>query len=65
MAEPLVFLPGMMCDAGLFAPQLADLMPYAEIEIIPGARHLPTLEQPAAVTAILRRWMAQPVVLRA
>lgn len=25
MAEPLVFLPGMMCDARLFGPQIAEL----------------------------------------
>ena len=65
MAEPLVFLPGMTCDARLFAPQLADLMPCAEIEVISGAGHLPTPEQPAAVTAALRRRTVQPVVLRA
>ena len=25
MTEPLVFLPGMMCDARLFGPQIAEL----------------------------------------
>ena len=25
MAEPLVLLPGMMCDARLFGPQIAEL----------------------------------------
>ncbi|WP_373050535.1 alpha/beta fold hydrolase [Thalassovita aquimarina] len=44
---------------------MADLIPYAELEIIPGAGHLPVLEQPGAVTAALRRWMARPAVQRA
>lgn len=44
---------------------MADLIPYAELEIIPGAGHLPVLEQPEAVTAALRRWMARPAMQRA
>ncbi|WP_323784942.1 alpha/beta fold hydrolase [Thalassovita sp.] len=44
---------------------MAELIPYAELNIIPGAGHLPTLEQPRAVTDALRAWMAQPLVLRA
>lgn len=43
---------------------MAELIPYAELEVIAGAGHLPTLEQPAAVNAALRRWMKQPLVLR-
>lgn len=43
---------------------MADLIPFAELRIIDGAGHLPTLEQPAATTSALRDWMAQPLVLQ-
>ncbi len=43
---------------------MAELIPFARLEIIAGAGHLPTLEQPAAVTEALRAWMKQPLVLR-
>lgn len=43
---------------------MAELIPYAELQIIPEAGHLPTLENPAATTAALRAWMRQPLVLR-
>lgn len=43
---------------------MADLIPYADLKIIEGAGHLPTLEQPAAATAALRDWMRQPYVLQ-
>ncbi|WP_424973949.1 alpha/beta fold hydrolase [Dinoroseobacter sp. S124A] len=35
MREPLVFLPGMMCDARLFAPQIADLSHARPILVAP------------------------------
>ena len=37
-----------------------DLMPRSRLAIIPGAGHLPTLEQPARTIAELDRWLAQP-----
>lgn len=43
---------------------MADLIPYAELKVIPDAGHLPTLEQPERVSAALRDWMKQPLVLR-
>ena len=43
---------------------MAELIPYAELVVLPEAGHLPTLEQPAETTAALRKWMAQPLVLR-
>ncbi|MEM9579574.1 MAG: alpha/beta fold hydrolase [Pseudomonadota bacterium] len=43
---------------------MAELIPYAELRVIPGAGHLPTLEQPAATTAALKEWLAQPFVLQ-
>lgn len=43
---------------------MAELIPYAELRIIEGAGHLPTLEQPAATTAALRDWLKQPFVLQ-
>lgn len=43
---------------------MAELIPYAKLEVIGDAGHLPTLEQPDATTAALRQWMKQPFVLR-
>ena len=43
---------------------MAELIPYAELRLIEGAGHLPTLEQPEATTAALRDWMRQPFVLQ-
>lgn len=43
---------------------MAELIPYAELKIIENAGHLPVLEQPAATTAALRGWLAQPLVLQ-
>lgn len=43
---------------------MAELIPYAELRIIDGAGHLPTLEQPALTTAALRDWLRQPFVLQ-
>ncbi len=38
MSEPLVFLPGMMCDARLFGPQLAALSPDYSVMVCPITR---------------------------
>lgn len=35
MPEPLVFLPGMMCDARLFGPQIADLSSDTAVMVAP------------------------------
>lgn len=43
---------------------MADMVPFAKLEIINDAGHLPPLEQPQAVINALRRWMRQPLVLR-
>ncbi|MCZ4353523.1 alpha/beta fold hydrolase [Roseovarius aestuarii] len=43
---------------------LADLIPYAQLSVIEGAGHLPTLEQPDRTTEALRAWMKQPLVLQ-
>ena len=43
---------------------LAELIPYARLEIIPNAGHVPPLENPDAVTDALRAWLRQPLVLR-
>lgn len=43
---------------------IAELIPYAQLEVIAGAGHLPTLESPDAVTRALRAWLKQPLVLR-
>ena len=40
---------------------MAHLMPNAQLEIIADAGHLPTLEQPNAVTELMRRWLSWPV----
>jgi pimeloyl-ACP methyl ester carboxylesterase len=43
---------------------MAALIPYAELAVIHDAGHLPTLEAPDAVTAALRVWLKQPLVLQ-
>jgi pimeloyl-ACP methyl ester carboxylesterase len=43
---------------------LAELIQYAELEVIERAGYLPTLEAPDAVTDALRRWMGMPLILR-
>lgn len=42
---------------------VAELMPGARLEILEGAGHAPTLEQPDRVTEIWREWLAAPFVL--
>lgn len=36
---------------------MAELIPHADLRIIDGAGHLPTVEQPGATTAALRDWL--------
>ena len=36
---------------------IAQLMPQARLEVIPGAGHLPTLERPDLTTMLLRDWL--------
>jgi pimeloyl-ACP methyl ester carboxylesterase len=43
---------------------MAELIPYARLEVIAEAGHLPTLEAPEATAAALRAWMQQPFVLQ-
>lgn len=60
----------IMCGEhdGLTPPRrhtfMAELIPYARLDIIAGAGHVPTLEQPETVTQALRAWMRQPYVLK-
>lgn len=42
----------------------AGLMPFGKLRIIENAGHLPTLEQPDAVTAALEAFLSGPVLLR-
>ncbi|NBE06361.1 alpha/beta fold hydrolase [Paragemmobacter ruber] len=44
-----------------FAAQMA---PFAKLSVIQGAGHLPTLEQPEAVTAAIETFLAGPMMLR-
>lgn len=43
---------------------LAELIPYAQLNVIEGAGYLPTLESPEAVSDALRNWMKAPLMLR-
>lgn len=43
---------------------LAALMPRATLCVVEGAGHVPTLEQPEAVTDALRGWLSTPYLLR-
>jgi pimeloyl-ACP methyl ester carboxylesterase len=39
------------------AAEIAGLIPGARLAIIPGCGHLPPMEDPGAVTALLREWL--------
>lgn len=43
---------------------MAELIPNAELRVIEGAGHLPTLEKPDQTTNALRDWLKLPFVLR-
>ena len=42
---------------------MAEMLPNAGLEVIENAGHLPVLEQPAAVTALLQDWLNKPLEL--
>lgn len=44
---------------------MAELIPYAELAVIEGAGHLPTIEQASKTNAALHGWLKQPFVLQA
>lgn len=62
-------LPALRCpllvacgEADLLTPvehsrEIAALVPHAQLEIVPGAGHLLTMEQPARVNALLLGWL--------
>lgn len=43
---------------------MAELVPYARLDVLADAGHLPTMEAPDETTALLRDWLRQPLVLR-
>ncbi|WP_306152371.1 alpha/beta fold hydrolase [Roseovarius sp. MMSF_3281] len=43
---------------------MADLIPYAQLQVIEGAGHLPTLEAPDLTTRALQAWLREPYVLQ-
>ncbi|GHC48820.1 alpha/beta fold hydrolase [Neogemmobacter tilapiae] len=43
---------------------MAGMLPFARMQIIPGAGHLPTMEAPDAVNAALLDFLAGPMVLK-
>ncbi len=43
---------------------MAELIPYATLKVVGSAGHLPTLEQPALTTDLIRDWLKQPWVLQ-
>ncbi len=52
MGEPLVFLPGMMCDVRLFAPQIAAFSPDRVVMFVP-------LMGEATISGLARRVLEQ------
>jgi pimeloyl-ACP methyl ester carboxylesterase len=42
------------------AREMAALLPNASLTVLPGCGHLPPLEDPPAVSAILREWLEGP-----
>lgn len=43
---------------------MCDFLTDGELSVIPGAQHLPTLQNPAAVTQALRHWLSRPLKLK-
>lgn len=43
---------------------MAELIPYAELKVVEGAGHLPSLEQPEVTTQAIMDWLKQPFVLQ-
>ncbi len=43
---------------------MAALAVGSQLEVVPGAGHLPSLEQPELITKLLREWLVAPLVLR-
>ena len=43
---------------------MAELIPNAQLQIMEHSGHLPPLEQPDAVTQVLRDWLKMPFILR-
>jgi pimeloyl-ACP methyl ester carboxylesterase len=41
------------------ARQMAELVTGAQLEVIPGAAHLPNQEQPEAFNAVLERFLSR------
>ncbi len=41
------------------AEEIAALIPGARLAVVPRAGHLPSMEEPEAVTALLRTWLAE------
>jgi pimeloyl-ACP methyl ester carboxylesterase len=39
------------------AREIADALPTATLELVPGAGHMLTMEQPEIVSAALLRWL--------
>lgn len=62
---PGIAMPALVAvgEADLLTPpelaaEIAGGIPGARLEVIPGCGHLPPLEAPAAVTALLRDWLS-------
>lgn len=43
---------------------MTDFLSDGELTVLPSASHVPTLQNPAAVTQALRHWMSRPLMLR-
>nr|WP_315465504.1 hypothetical protein [uncultured Rhodoferax sp.] len=56
-AKSLLLLPGLMCDAAVWAPQVQALSATHHCVVMDWG-HMATLEQPKAVNAAFVRWLA-------
>jgi pimeloyl-ACP methyl ester carboxylesterase len=57
---PTLLLTGrqdVLCTVGMHE-EMQEMIPHAELVIVENSGHMTTLEQPAAVTTALRRWLA-------
>ena len=66
MRQPLMIVGG--AEDGTYPVKrqdfLKEMVPDARLEIVAGAGHLPTLEQPRYMVDLLRAWLRQPMILR-
>jgi pimeloyl-ACP methyl ester carboxylesterase len=55
---PLVLVPGLLCSARLYTPQIAGGISGARFTVVPDCGRLSTIGKPDAVNAALAEWLS-------